>query len=223
MAFPFKSITTVGGTEAHPDTANNGAAVKVPDPDPDPVSSSSRETTTTTTDAVVLAPGLKKRFLLIDETKLPKEEAERLLIKRAYNRECAERARKRSKETVKELYRQVDELQADKNELRRTLTTMEKEIHRLKETNKALMLNQITQGGDDMYSHLNLGMCTKTLLSPLHWYSTQHPITTVSMLSSLSSSGNDDALSPLQPPSIGSPLLPSWDCKKLALLQQTRK
>jgi hypothetical protein len=204
MTFPFKSISTVI-TEDHPD-ANDGSVEGAE-------SVLSNSGGTTTTDTVVLAPGLKKRFMLIDETKLPKEEAERLLVKRAYNRECAERARKRSKETVKELYRQVEELQADKTELRRTLATMEKEIRMLKDKNKALTLNRFAQGAD-MYSHHNLGMSSETV-SPLHLYSSPSPFSALSMLQQ---SGCGEGIQQ----NIGS-LLPSWDYNKLLFLQQIRK
>ena len=212
MTFPFKSISTVI-TDEQPDA--NDESVQGTD------STLTDSGGATTDDIVVLAPGLKKRFMLIDETKLPKEEAERLLVKRAYNRECAERARKRSKETVKELYRQVEELQADKNELRRTLATMEKEIRMLKDKNKALTLNRFTQAVD-IYPHHKIGVNSETM-PPLNLYSSplqnplQSPLTALSLLQQQTMGGVDGNAH-----NIGS-LLPAWDYNKLLLLQQIRK
>ena len=206
MAFPFKSITTVI-TNEHPEA--NDLSVEGTE------SVLSNSGGTATTDAVALATGPKKRFMLIDETKLPKEEAERLLVKRAYNRECAERARKRSKEMVQELHRQVEELQADKNELRRTLATMEKEIRTLTEMNKALTLNRLAQDAD-LYSQRNVGMCSETA-SPLNLYSPQQTLSTLSLLQQQTSCG--DAIQP----SIGGSFLPPWDYSKLLFYQQIRK
>ena len=197
MTFPFKPISTYITEE---------------NSDPNEVTESVLFNSggTTNSEDNVLTHGRKKRVILfIDETKLPKEEAERLLVKRAYNRECAERSRKRSKETFKELHRQVEELHADKNELRRTLATIEKEICMLKEKNKALSLNRFAQVAN-MYPHHNVGVNT---VSPSNIYSPQQ------------------ALSLLPPPIhhgdgsheiIGS-LLPLWDYNKLLLLQQLRK
>ena len=204
MNFPFKSINTVI-IEENSDV-NDGSG-KVTE------SVLSNSSVTTNSDSVVPASGRKNRSkLFIDETKLPKEEAERLLIKRAYNRECAERARKRSKDTVKELHRQVEELHADKNELRRALATMEKEICTLKEINKVSTLNRFAQVAD-MYSHHNVGM---NAVSPLNIYSPQQPYSALSLLSPPSNHGDGCH------ENIGS-LLPSWDYQKLLLLQQLRK
>ena len=204
MNFPFKSINTVIIEENS--NANDGS-FKVTE------SVLSSSSLTTKSDSVVAASGRKNRSkLFVDETKLPKEEAERWLVKRAYNRECAERARKRSKDTVKELHRQVEELHADKNELRRTLTTMEVEICTLKETNKILTVNRFAQVAD-MYSHRKVGMDT---ISPLNIYSPQKPFSALSLLSP--PIHHDDGCHE----NIGS-LLPSLDYQKLLLLQQLRK
>jgi TolA-binding protein len=88
----------------------------------------------------------KKR--VVDETLLPPEEAEKLLARRAYNRECASRARKRGNELVAQLEAQVKELQEDKDELRRSLLQMTKQVHNLEMQNKALLLRQIISDRD---------------------------------------------------------------------------
>jgi Spy/CpxP family protein refolding chaperone len=232
MTFPFKSICKL---EGHPYVTNDGDIIIDEVTDSVWLSTSGRTTTTTTNSTVVAAaaastnsadvtstdtpdvaaPGRKKRFMIIDETKLSKEEAERLLIKRAYNRECAERARKRSKETVQELHRQVEELQADKCELRQQLTQMEKEIQRLKDKNKVLMLSRLTRGADDMpyTTRPTIGNHIDDCASPLNSYT--KPITALSVLQQ--SMGTDGSH-----PNLGT-LLPSWDVNKLLLLQRTRR
>ena len=206
MTFPFKSISKSG-----PD-ANDCSNEVI-----DSVESTSTSITTNSADAdasaadavsVVASFGRKKRFMIIDETKLPKEEAERLLVKRAYNRECAERARKRSKETVQELHRQVEELQSDKSELRHQLANMEKGIERLKNKNKALTMAMLTQG-DDMYSrHESVNECGL----PLNSY--PKPLTALSMLQQSIGDGSHQTMLSLVPPR---------DLHKILLLQRTRK
>jgi hypothetical protein len=84
-----------------------------------------------------------KRTLIIDETLLPPDEAERLLAKRAYNRECADRARKRSKRLTEELKDKIKELQADKDELRRTIATIEKEFRLVQNEHRELLLKEL--------------------------------------------------------------------------------
>ena len=164
----------------------------------------------TTSSSPVVALGRKKRFMIIDETKLPKEEAERLLVKRAYNRECAERARKRSKETIKEFERQIRELQADKDELRHTVAAMTKEIELLTEKNKALSMASFHQRAD-IYSPFNFGQRSETAPSALNLYSPQQ-----SLMLALSSSVDANRQN------IGS-MLPSWDSNTLMSLQHLRK
>jgi chromosome segregation ATPase len=83
-----------------------------------------------------------KKRVVRDETLLPADEAEKLLAKRAYNRECASRARKRGKELIIQLEKQVKELQSDKNELRRSMASMEEKIKVLEEQNRSLLARQ---------------------------------------------------------------------------------
>ena len=83
------------------------------------------------------------RKAIIDETLLPPDEAEKILARRAYNRDCATRARKRGKQNIVHLEKQVNELQEDKEALRRSLVTMEKQIFELESQNKAMKLKQM--------------------------------------------------------------------------------
>ena len=101
------------------------------------------------------------RKTIIDETLLPPDEAEKILARRAYNRDCATRARKRSKQMVAQLEKQVNELQEDKEALRRSLATMEKQMVELESQNKALKLKQMLStnrvGGGMMSDPLSVG------------------------------------------------------------------
>ena len=86
---------------------------------------------------------VKRRKVTIDETLLQPDAAEKLLARRAYNRECATRARKRCKQMVMHLKKQVNELMEDKEALRRSLETMEKRMVELESRNKAMNLQQM--------------------------------------------------------------------------------
>lgn len=82
----------------------------------------------------------RKRMKIIDETLLPPDEAEKLLAKRAYNRECANRARYRGKQITNDLNKKIQELEEDKRELRRSLKDMEKLLEQFKAQNEKLQL-----------------------------------------------------------------------------------
>lgn len=62
--------------------------------------------------------GPKRKFRIIDETQLSEEEARKLELRRAYNRDCASRARTRTKSLVQELQEQVRTLKEEKEQLR---------------------------------------------------------------------------------------------------------
>jgi chromosome segregation ATPase len=94
---------------------------------------------------------MKKRNTAIDETLLPPNEAEKLLAKRAYNRDCAERARKRSKQMIEELHCKIKELQEDKDELRRSIGTLEKQLLMLQKQNDDLLLKEMFQANGTSY------------------------------------------------------------------------
>lgn len=64
--------------------------------------------------------GPKRKFRVIDETQLSEEEARKLELRRAYNRDCASRARTRTKSLVQELQEQVRSLKEEKEELRQS-------------------------------------------------------------------------------------------------------
>ena len=85
----------------------------------------------------------RTKTMMIDESLLSPDEAEKILARRAYNRDCATRARKRSKLTVAHLEKQVKELQQDKEALRRSLVVMGKQMVELESQNKALKLQQM--------------------------------------------------------------------------------
>lgn len=84
----------------------------------------------------------------VDESVLSPAETESLLERRAYNRECATRARKRVKENISQLETQVKELQDDKAELRRSLVAMEKQVMSLSQEKRELQMKiQILSSG----------------------------------------------------------------------------
>ena len=109
------------------------------------------------------------RKAIIDETLLPPDEAEKILARRAYNRDCATRARKRGKQNIVHLEKQVKELQEDKEALRRSLVTMETRIVELESQNKAMKLKQMSTSnriGDGMIvDPLAVGSATGSGLS----------------------------------------------------------
>lgn len=88
-------------------------------------------------------PGGAKRRI-IDETLLDDDEARRLEARRAYNRQCAAKARKRSKDLIAHLQQQVEELSKDKAQLERTNEVMQAQLQLLEQQNRTLMMNQRT-------------------------------------------------------------------------------
>jgi hypothetical protein len=79
------------------------------------------------------------RKRVIDETLLSTEEAEKLQSRRAYNRECAARARKRSKNMVAQLQDEIQLLQSEKQALQRERGTMSAGLETLEQQNRILM------------------------------------------------------------------------------------
>jgi septal ring factor EnvC (AmiA/AmiB activator) len=79
------------------------------------------------------------RKRVIDESLLSPEDADKLESRRAYNRECATRARKRTKNLVAQLQEDVKNLQQDKNELRRANEVMKAQLAALEKQNQALL------------------------------------------------------------------------------------
>lgn len=106
----------------------------------------------------------RKRMKIIDETLLPPEEAEKLLAKRAYNRECANRARYRGKQIVNDLNKKVQGLEEDKSMLRSSLRSMEKQVELLQKQNEKLMI-KISELSRMNSSAKHIGMPTLPTIS----------------------------------------------------------
>jgi hypothetical protein len=100
---------------------------------------------------------------VIDETQLPPEEAEKLESRRAYNRECATRARKRTKSLVVQLSDQVRILQADKDDLRRENAVIRAQLQSLERQNQTLVFKH---GLVERSHHANMPM-SPLMLSPM--------------------------------------------------------
>ena len=81
----------------------------------------------------------RKRNTPIDETKLSEDDARKLEIRRAYNRMCAAKARKRSKDLISQLQGQVKELTDDKLELLKTIEGLRHKIDFLERRSTRLM------------------------------------------------------------------------------------
>jgi hypothetical protein len=208
MVYPFKAIKAHNqkykSHEKDETTEEEGSYTSAPDLIPSGSGSGSGSTCVVPA-SIVAQPHTKKRFMLIDETSLPPEEAERLLMKRAYNRECADRARKRGKQLVSDLEQQVHDLQEDKNELRRSVAVMEKQLMKLQQENQLLLSKTRGVQQDNIPSHIP-GMSVDTVTG-LRLYPQQQP-----NLSALQQMGNYTTET----------LLQSLDYQKWLLLQQLR-
>jgi hypothetical protein len=79
------------------------------------------------------------RKRIIDETLLSTEDAKKLQSRRAYNRECAARARKRSKNMVAQLQEEIQLLQSEKQALQQERATMSAQLETLEQQNRILM------------------------------------------------------------------------------------
>jgi hypothetical protein len=94
--------------------------------------------------------GAKRR--IIDESLLDENEAQRLEARRAYNRQCASKARKRSKDLIATLQQQVEELSKDKASLERNNEVMHAQLSLFEQQNRSLMMNQRVQSAPVMPS-----------------------------------------------------------------------
>jgi len=83
--------------------------------------------------------------LPIDEAVLGKEEARRLDERRSYNRKCAAKARRRSKDLTASLRAQVRELSETNKELQRVNEIMGARLNLMEQQNRMLMMNQYQQ------------------------------------------------------------------------------
>lgn len=68
--------------------------------------------------------------------------ARKLEQRRAYNRKCAAKARKRSKDLISHLQGQVEDLTKDKTELQRSNDVMRAQLELLESQNRTLMMSQ---------------------------------------------------------------------------------
>ena len=84
----------------------------------------------------------RKRVAPIDESSLTEEEAKALEQRRAYNRKCAAKARKRSKDLIVTLQAQVEELTKEKSELQRNNEVMRAQMDLLEQQNRTLLMSQ---------------------------------------------------------------------------------
>lgn len=103
-------------------------------------------TTTTTANAP------KRKFRVIDETQLSEEEARKLELRRAYNRDCASRARTRTKSLVQELQEQVRSLKEEKEELRQSNANLQACLAFSEKQNRELIAKHSLMEGRSMNS-----------------------------------------------------------------------
>jgi hypothetical protein len=105
----------------------------------------------TTDDTVSSTARPKRKFRIIDETQLSEEEARKLELRRAYNRDCASRARTRTKTLVQELQDQVRQLKEEKEELRQANTSLQACLSFSEKQNRDLIAKQSLIEGRSAY------------------------------------------------------------------------
>jgi hypothetical protein len=84
----------------------------------------------------------RKKRTAPDESLLEEDEKVKLEQRRAYNRACAAKARKRSKDLISTLQKQVEDLTRDKAQLERTNDVMRAQLELLEQQNRTLMSTQ---------------------------------------------------------------------------------
>ena len=109
--------------------------------------------------------GPKRKFRIIDETQLSEEEARKLELRRAYNRDCASRARTRTKSLVQELQEQVRSLKQEKEELRQSNTNLQACLAFSEKQNRELIAKHSLLEGRSFHSAA-LGAGDLPLLHP---------------------------------------------------------
>ena len=82
------------------------------------------------------------RKRIIDETKLDPEEAKLLEVKRAYNRECAAKARKKSRDMIAHLTQKLEEATNRETELQKDNEMMRAKLLLLENQKQQLLLDQ---------------------------------------------------------------------------------
>ena len=112
----------------------------------------------------------KRKFRIIDETQLTEEEAKKLALRRAYNRDCATRARTRNKTLVHQLQQEVRQLKEEKeqmrlnfNEVQARLTLAELKNHELQAQQELLQSQQLPSARLEDGLHT-----TSSFLAPNH-------------------------------------------------------
>lgn len=70
------------------------------------------------------------------------EDVRKVEARRAYNRQCAARARKRNKDLIASLQQQVKDLERDKASLERTIEVQRAQMDLLEQQNRSMILNQ---------------------------------------------------------------------------------
>jgi hypothetical protein len=94
-------------------------------------------------DSPVARSGVKRR--VVDESLLDDEEAKRLEARRAYNRACATKARKRSKDLIASLQEKVTTITKDKTSLEHSIDVLRAQIQFLERQNNTIMANHLSQ------------------------------------------------------------------------------
>lgn len=95
----------------------------------------------------------RKRRALEESILLPEEDTRKAEARRAYNRECAARARKRNKDLVVFLQNRVKELENQKLGLERTIEVMRAQMQVLEQQNRSLLMNQQQQQQQQFQQH----------------------------------------------------------------------
>lgn len=150
---PNNELPVIVAMNTEPVTSKLDATTKTPSVSPD---TSSKQAAT-----------CRKRT--IDETLLPPEEARKLELRRAYNRECASRARKRTKQLVSQLQTEVADLQQDKSELRKANAILKNQLSTLEKQYRAVLLKNAVNCTSltSMTRGVPLTMARQSFASPL--------------------------------------------------------
>jgi hypothetical protein len=128
---PNPPAVASGDTTSHSDSDEEGAESNV-------VNRASRKRPVPTSALTTDIPTGTENPL---EAPIPGEEGVKLEQRRAYNRMCAAKARKRSKDLIATLQTQVSELTRDKAELQRNNEVMRAQLTLLEQQNRTLLVN----------------------------------------------------------------------------------
>lgn len=109
------------------------------------------------------------RKRVIDETLLSPEETDKLQSRRAYNRDCATRARKRTKDLVSQLQDSIKDLQRDKADLRQKNATMKAQLDSAIQQNQALVFQQALRERQAAFAYGSLPNASRYLQPPMNF------------------------------------------------------